>query len=395
MTDAINIDRSNWLRPENLRWALRHSRQVVPHAAIARGGGSPIPPSRGEPRELDDLTFTDAGREWRLVNFLAHSQADAFLVLHHGRIVYERWFHGMDAAQHHQWASMTKSINGLLAVTLAARGVIDLSKPVADYVPQLSQSPFGLATLQQNLDMVVAVDWPADVTETQWMMAVGLLPTAAGVPATIREFLPRVGRIATTPHGSAFRYLNSPAEAVAHAMCNATGQTWPVLVSQEIWSKLRMDQDATVIVDSEGTPQASGGFSSTPYDLARFAEALRCGSQVGSAEHWGSALSAGDPLRGAIASWVSPPPDRDDAVRRFAAGNIAGGRPGFSYRNGLFHVNDGDGSVQMSGRFGQRVHINPRAGLTVVQFASYAGPGEETAGAFLAAMNAITARLDS
>ncbi|QOV91311.1 serine hydrolase domain-containing protein [Humisphaera borealis] len=384
--DPSTVTRDNWLLPQNLRWALRHSRQVVPYAIVERGATRSDPLPAGPEFELDELTFADNGQTLRLIDFLHRSKIDAFLVLHRGQIVYQRWFEGMTIDQPHQWASMTKSINGVLALILADRGVLDLGKPLSAYVPELSGSPFGVATIQQNLDMEVAVDWPAEVTEMHWMMAVGLLPNAGGVPTTIRDFLPRIGRPSPTPHGTTFRYINSPSESVAWAICNATGKHWPQLVGEEIWSKAGMEHEATVIVDSAQSAQASGGFSSSVADLARFAELIRNRGMTGGRQ----AIAAG-----AIERWLAPHADNAAAAERFARGNIAIGRPGFSYRNGVFHVNDGDGSLQLSGRFGQRVHINPAAELAVVQFASYGGQGEETAGAYLAAMKAITAAVAS
>lgn len=188
--DPSTVTRDNWLLPQNLRWALRHSRQVVPYAIVERGATRSDPLPAGPEFELDELTFADNGQTLRLIDFLHRSKIDAFLVLHRGQIVYQRWFEGMTIDQPHQWASMTKSINGVLALILADRGVLDLGKPLSAYVPELSGSPFGVATIQQNLDMEVAVDWPAEVTEMHWMMAVGLLPNAGGVPTTIRDFLP-------------------------------------------------------------------------------------------------------------------------------------------------------------------------------------------------------------
>lgn len=378
---AATVTRDNWLAPANLRWALRHSRQVVPTAVISRGNGPVVPLPQGEPVDLDDLAFTaDGDRPTLLRDFLLACRVDAFLVLRRGAVVYERYFEGMTASQPHQWASMTKAITGLLANLLARRGVIDLAKPVAAYIPELADSPFGRATVQQNLDMEVSVDWPAEVTDMHWLAAVGLVPHPSGVPATIRDFVRQVGGPAAAPHGSVFRYNNSATEAVAWALCRATGSDWPTLAGEHVWSRLGAEQDATVVLDPTGTPQASGGMSSVVADVARLAEVLRRGGKAGDQQ-------AVDP--GAVASLLAP----HDNADRFARGNIATGRAGYSYRNGVFQVNDGAGSFQLSGRFGQRVHVNPQAELTVVQFASYLGHGEETALAFSHAVRAIADRL--
>ena len=384
------VTRANWLHPAHLRTALRVTAQVVPTAVIGRGDGPVVPLPRGPTADLDELTFAaDGGGEppTTLAGFLHASAADALLVLHRGRVVYERYLAGMTPGQPHQWASMTKSVTGLLAVVLAGGGAVDLARPVSAYVPELADSPFGRATLQQNLDMEVAVDWPAGVTELHWMAAVGLLPASAaggggggggsfaatgGCPGCMRDFVRTVGRPSGDPHGSVFRYTNSCTEAVAWALEQATHTPWPRLVSEHIWSRLGAERDATVILDPAGAAQASGGMSSTAGDLARFAELMRAGGRDAAGRQ---AIPAA-----AVAEVLAP----YDNAARFAAGNIAAGRPGFSYHDGWFRVNDADGSFQSNGRFGQRIHVNPRAELTIVQFSAYPGHGEETGPAFLA-----------
>lgn len=44
----------------------------------------------------------------------------------------------------------------------------------------------------------------------------------------------------------------------------------------------------------------------------------------------------------------------------FAQGNLGPGRPGYGYRNYCYQKDDGDSSVEASGRFGQKIYINPR-----------------------------------
>ena len=52
-------------------------------------------------------------------------------------------------------------------------------------------------------------------------------------------------------------------------MCEATGQTFPELFSQHIWSHIAM-HDADIVVDAAGFPTVEGGICTTLEDLARF-----------------------------------------------------------------------------------------------------------------------------
>ena len=56
----------------------------------------------------------------------------------------------------------------------------------------------------------------------------------------------------------------------------------------------------------------------------------------------------------------------------FAQGNLAPGRPGYAYRNYWFQRNDGEGSVEASGRFGQKIYINPKREVVIVKLSSTA-----------------------
>jgi CubicO group peptidase (beta-lactamase class C family) len=102
---------------------------------------------------------------------------------------------------------------------------------------------------------------------------------------------------------------------------------------------------------------ASGGMNSTLRDAARFAEVVRKAS---------SGAYPDAPVGKAVR--IALTPNNNQAL--FAAGNLAAGRANYGYRDYWYQVNDGDGSIEASGRFGQRIYINPKQALTIVKFSS-------------------------
>jgi CubicO group peptidase (beta-lactamase class C family) len=76
-----------------------------------------------------------------------------------------------------------------------------------------------------------------------------------------------------------------------------------------------------------------------------------------------------------------------DNASAFAKGNLAAGRPNYSYHDYWYQVNDGDASFAAGGRFGQSILVNPKAGLTIVKFSSY--PDQAARPTSAAAGNAI------
>ncbi len=94
-------------------------------------------------RATDDFSIEFEGKSQRLDEIADHQYIDGTLVLKDGKIVVEKYYGHLTADRPHLMMSVSKSVVGLLVGKLAAQGVIDLSKSVADYVPALASSGWG------------------------------------------------------------------------------------------------------------------------------------------------------------------------------------------------------------------------------------------------------------
>ncbi|MFN5271433.1 MAG: 6-aminohexanoate hydrolase, partial [Hyphomonadaceae bacterium] len=88
------ITRDNALAYPYTGWSYQHVRELFPTRGVARGGQvSPLP---SQPVSLDGLTFVAPdGKTINWSQFEAETHTDAMLVLHKGKIVYERYANGM------------------------------------------------------------------------------------------------------------------------------------------------------------------------------------------------------------------------------------------------------------------------------------------------------------
>jgi CubicO group peptidase (beta-lactamase class C family) len=350
------VSRGNGLRPPYMRWAFRHAREMSPTAGI-RHASQPLALAGQQGSGLDGTTFAVAGNTIRLADYLRDTHTDGFIVLHQGKVVYERYLAGFGPDQPHIWASMTKSVTGLLAAMLVEEGKLDPQARLARYVPELAGNPFGEATVQQNLDMEVPVGYPEALPPDLGLFgAVGIVPRKADAPDNIYDFLKVVHATGGPDDGGVWYYQNGSPEAVAWALRRITGKSWAQLVTERLWSRFAED-DAYASVDRQGTEIASGGMNSTLRDAARFAEAVR-------------RAAAGDASGGISPAAVRIALQPAGNQARFARGNTMPGRDGYGYRNYWFQRNDGDGSIEASGRFGQKIYINPAKGLTVVKLSA-------------------------
>src|SRR5690606_24532915 len=122
-----------------------------PTVNVSHGLAAPKPLPRTLRKDINALSFMPLGAAepmtWEAS--LAANYTDGIVVLHRGRIVYERYFGVFKEDGQHGAMSVTKSVIGTLGAMLVAEGLLDAEKYVADYVPELAESAFGNATLRQ------------------------------------------------------------------------------------------------------------------------------------------------------------------------------------------------------------------------------------------------------
>ena len=374
----LRVNQANAFQPPYLRWSMRHAREVSPTRGIGRAA-VPLALAEGRRLALDQVALRVGEQPLTLADYLEQTSTDGLIVLHRGKVVYERYLEAFQPGQAHIWASMTKSVTGLIAAQLIVEGALDPQRTLAHYVPELSGTPFGEATVQANLDMQVAVEYPAQMPPDLGLFAAtGLIPRG-DMPGDIYSFLQHVHQAPQPGDKAPFFYQNGSPEALAWVLRRITGLNWAQLVEQRLWSRFA-EHDAYVQVDPLGTEMASGGISCNLRDTARFAELVRreLAREV-----------KGDSFNQAVHSTFQP---ADPAV--FAQGSLGPGRPGYGYRNYWFQKNDGDGSVEASGRFGQKLYINPRRELVIVKLSATADQARRSTHAH-GAVNAAARAVDS
>lgn len=277
------VPRDAWDRPPFNRWSFQHVAEILPTVRIARGVG-PVRTLPRTHRMLDDPTVTGlSGEPTTLAGFLAETYTDGFLVLKSGGIACERYFNGMDERTLHLSQSLAKSFCGALAGILVGRAMLDPSAPVTLYLPELGGTAYAGATIAQLLDMTSGVRFTEDYDDPLSDMgradvASGWKPVPAGVsagqwPGTIFDLILSLER-RERKHGEAFSYRSIETDVLAFAMERATGKRLAQLLSEELWQKIGMEQDACMTVDASGFALADGGLNACLRDYGRFGQVM-------------------------------------------------------------------------------------------------------------------------
>ena len=273
----LRFDDGSYFQFPAMRWSVAHFRQLMPTLNISRGLGAPVALPRALRKDIDSLRFVPLGSQAPMTwaESLAANYTDGIVVLHHGRIVYERYFGALDERGQHAAMSVTKSVTGTLGAMLVAEGRIDADKRVADYVPELASSAFGNASVRQVLDMTTGLQYSEDYADPNaevwaFSQAGNPLPKPKDYqgPRSYYEYLQTVKP--QGEHGAAFAYKTVNSDVMGWIIARATGRNVAELLSERIWSRVGAEQDAYITVDSTGTPFAGGGLNTGLRDLARF-----------------------------------------------------------------------------------------------------------------------------
>ncbi|MFF8908988.1 serine hydrolase domain-containing protein [Streptomyces olivaceoviridis] len=369
MPETAPLSDLPWTRgytdPAWIRRFTSQGRELSPSRRVWRGDAPARPLPRGG-ADLDALDLvTNSAGALKLADLFAAARTDAFLVMHRGQVVYERYLHGADAHTPHFNASAAKSYLGLAAATLARQGLLDRDAPASAYVPELAGTAFGDARVQDLLHMGTRMSYagrPFDkAIEAQRYHAViasQLRPFGYSGPTTIREHL--LTARATGAPGEEFRYENGNVETLAEVLRRVTGLTTSALLSDLLWAKIGAEEDAYYVLDGDGVEAASGGFSATARDVARLGEMLRCGGAVGDRQVVPAEVA--DTIAGGV-------PDGYPRRVRFPAAPPDSPAT-LSYHDLWWILNDPYDSYMASGIHGQRLFVSPGLDLVIVHFGS-------------------------
>jgi CubicO group peptidase (beta-lactamase class C family) len=264
---------ANWRKPPHNRWAFQHVRELVPSADIANAPDA-VRALPSTPVDLSAISVPDGTTTLPFNTFLAQTDTDALVVLHHGQLVFEHYANGMTPHTPHILMSVSKSVLGLLVGILAERGELDPEAPVATYVPEVAGTAYSDARLRDLLDMRAGVLFDEDYLATagpiiEYRKATNWEPLDPGQsPSDLRSFYATMTE-RDGPHGRPFHYVSTNTDLLGWCIERATGRRYADLISELLWQPLGAERSAYITVDRLGAPRCAGGFCCTARDLAR------------------------------------------------------------------------------------------------------------------------------
>ncbi len=346
-----------------LRYSVNHIRELYPTRAVEAGAKKFKFKSKID-RQIESITFVPWNEKQPVTwnDFLERNYTDGIIILHKGKIVYEKYPSGLKQNGVHSAMSVSKSFTGILASILIDEGIINPEKLVTDYIPELQDSGFAGATVRNVLDMTTAIEYSEDYTNPNaevWKFSASgnvYRPADYSGPKNYYEYIKTVKKIPNQEHGQLFGYKTVNTELTGWIISRVTGKSITQLLSEKIWKPMGANYDGFYQVGTAGIAFAGGGFSLNLRDMALFGELLRNGGK-----------QKGKQILTKKAVLEVSQGGSQDAFKNSGEYPLL---KGWSYHNMWWITNNSHKAFMARGVHGQAIYIDPKAQMVIARFAS-------------------------
>ena len=339
--------------PDDEVATFEHSEKIYPFSRVLRKG--PVRALAPAAKQLKNVSFRSGGKDYDLFDYLADNRIAGLLILKDGKVAFEDYELGATAAT--RWASfsMAKSVASTLVGAALQQGLIaSVDVPVTRYVPALKGSGYEGVSIRNLLQMASGVQWNETYTDPQSDISkLGTL-LLAHKPDAVVSFMSNL-RKAGAP-GSIWNYSTGETYLIGPVLEGATHKRLAAYLSETLWSRLGMEQDATWWLESPGGMGLAGaGIGATLRDYGRFGvfvqqDGIIEGQRI-VPEGWfreaGSAHVIGSKSVDYGYLWW-PMPAGEDSIHQ--------------------------GAFQALGIYGQHIYVNPREKLVIVVLSARSKP---------------------
>ena len=329
---------------------------VLAKASSVTASPTPLPLPAGQPLEIPGID-----------EYLRQQNTVGLVILQDGRVRFERYGLGFDAAGRWTSFSVAKSFTSTLVGAAIQDGHIkSLEDKVSAYLPGLRGSAYDDVTVRQLLTMSSGVRWNEDYEDPEADVAQFNNATPeAGMDATV-SYLRKLPR--AHPPGELWNYNTGETNLIGVLVSAATGKPLAQYLQEKIWHPAGMESQATWLLGRTGNEIAGCCLQASTRDFARFglfvlANGASSGQQVVPPDWFAQATrkqkDIGDPGRGYGFQW-------------------------WTYD---------DGSVAAQGIFGQGIYIDPQRRLVIASNSNWTraslGPESKAREAFYAQVRAL------
>jgi CubicO group peptidase (beta-lactamase class C family) len=317
--------------------------------------GAQVRPLSYSTRALPDFPILSNGETYDIYDYVSRNRVAGLLVMKNDEVLLEHYDLGITDQTRWLSMSMAKSFSTTLIGAAIQDGFIkSVDEPLTTYLPDFNGTAFDGVTVKTLMQMTSGVRWSDDQTDAHSERRQMLQMQIAQQGGAIMRYMAERPRAAAP--GTQFCYSTGDTHVVGALLKAATGQWLSEYLSDKIWSKLGMEQDAAWWLEAkDGLEVAGSGLFATLRDYARFGRFILDDGVI-------------DGIRVLPQGWM-----REAGSAR----EIGGKRVDYGYMWWIVPGADGaldDGAFTARGIFGQLMYLNPKQRVLCVVLSSRAKP---------------------
>lgn len=295
--ETVGDNKALWNSPDFRRWGFHNLHNNARYSLTLRADRVLALENRFD-RRIGDM---DEVRRLTGSNIFS-----AMVVVRGQHVLHEVYADDFGADCPHSIMSITKTHLNLIIGALQADGIIDLSRSVESYIPDIG-SGYAKATLQQVLNMDVANDYTEDYADSfassyAHEVCMGWrLPGDNEIDELHADFLKKISSPDTTNRSGESTYKSANSDVLGMVIEAASGRSLRSFLI-DIVEAAGLENALHISTDRDGGPWMSGGGSLTARDLARYGLLFARrghgvdGRQVGNADFIEATLKQGVPM---------------------------------------------------------------------------------------------------
>ena len=223
------------------------------------------------PEDIQDIpeTVMIAGKETKLSDALEELDTTALVIIRDGKLIHESYYKDTQRDDMRISWSVAKSFMSGLYGQAIEDGLMDISRPIETYLPQLKGTAYEGATVANILNMASGVkfdedylDKTSDINDMSRVLALGGSMDKYTETLTERQYEP----------GTVWQYVSIDTHVAAMALRKVTGKTLHQLWEETYGDHLGMGKSPFYLTDGKDVAFALGGLNLRTRDYAKFGQ---------------------------------------------------------------------------------------------------------------------------
>ena len=223
--------------------------------------------------EKEDFELPDSyefeGEQLNLIEGLDHFHTDGLIILHDGKMLFEKYWNGNTKDSKHIAFSVSKSyLSALFGIAIEEGLIKSIDDNVSVYLDDFEGTGYEDVKIKNLLQMSSGIEFNEDYADPNSDINRFARATAKG--SSFRDFAKTLKN--GKKQGTYNHYVSLDTQVLGMILESVTDMPLREYLYKRIWSKIGTESDAYYIADKTGTDMALGGLNATLRDFSKFGQ---------------------------------------------------------------------------------------------------------------------------